>query len=219
LTITADPESGQPLDLRRLHETTVESVLCLCPAGGGVEPILHTFENGRDWIRWRPQDETDGVAAFLAGRPDDPRLRPIASTDPLDPAAVFYIALLADNPTLTAMRRQLAPHLDGVAHFLSVDPATPGLDWLELHNREGTKAEAIRRLMTTLDADRLVVFGDNHNDLPMFAIADESYAVSNAVTAVLEAATGIIGSNDHNAVANWITDDHKRTTSQASTCP
>jgi len=65
-------------------------------------------------------------------------------------------------------------------------------------------------VMKQLGANRLVVFGDNNNDLPMFRIADESYAVSNAIPAVLAAATGVIGSNDDDAVARWVTDDFSR---------
>jgi hydroxymethylpyrimidine pyrophosphatase-like HAD family hydrolase len=64
--------------------------------------------------------------------------------------------------------------------------------------------------MKQFGADRLVVFGDNNNDLPMFRIADESYAVSNAIPAVLAAATGVIGSHDNDVVARWITDDFRR---------
>lgn len=41
----------------------------------------------------------------------------------------------------------------------------------------------------------MVAFGDNLNDLPLFAAADESYAVSNAHERILAAATGVIGSN------------------------
>jgi hydroxymethylpyrimidine pyrophosphatase-like HAD family hydrolase len=43
----------------------------------------------------------------------------------------------------------------------------------------------------------------------MFAIADESYAVSNAVPAVRDAATRVINSNDEDAVARWITADRQ----------
>lgn len=217
-TITADPDSGQPLDLRLLSGTVVDAVLDLCLAAR-VEPILHTFENRRDWVRWRPEQETPGVRAFLTARPNDPRLRPITPTDPLDTRTVFYISLLASTPALTALRARLPPPLDGLAHFLSVDPSTPGLDWLELHHLGGTKAQAIRRLMTDLGADRLVVFGDNHNDLPMFEIADQSYAVSNAVPAVLTAATGIIASNDNDAVAHWIDTEHRKTTPKITEHP
>lgn len=215
-TIVAHPETGEPLDLRLLRESAVELVLRLCLADVTIEPILHTFEDGRDWIRWRPERESAGVEAFLAARPNDPRLRPITSTDPLDFAGVFYIALLAATASLTTLRSELAPQLDGVAYFLSVDPGTPGLDWLELHNAQGTKAHAIRRLMTDIGADRLIVFGDNHNDLPMFEIANESYAVSSAIPEVREAATGIIASNDKDAVARWINDDLRKTRSGAS---
>jgi len=37
-----------------------------------------------------------------------------------------------------------------------------------------------------------VVFGDNFNDLPMFEVADECYAVKTAPEAVISAATGVI---------------------------
>jgi len=206
-TVTVHPGSGEHLDLRLLDPAAVESVLSLCVSHPAAEPILHTFENGRDWVRWRPERVTAGVTAFLDARAGDPRLRPITTNDPLNPSAVFYVAILGENSALGDLRRKLLPDLTRAAHFLSVDPGTPGLDWLEFHNVEGTKAKAIRRLMLRVSADRLVVFGDNHNDLPMFEIADESYAVSNAIPAVRNAATGVIGSNDEGAVARWIADD------------
>lgn len=90
------------------------------------------------------------------------------------------------------------------ADFLTEDPSTPGLPWLEFHSPEGTKAKAIQRLISGLNVDRLVVFGDGPNDLPMFEIANESYAVANAIPALKAIATGVIGSNDQDAVAHWI---------------
>lgn len=58
--------------------------------------------------------------------------------------------------------------------------------------------------MATIRTDRPVVFGNNRNDLPMFDIADESYAVADSVPEALGAATGIVGSNDEDAVALWM---------------
>lgn len=210
-TVTADPDSGDQSDLRVLNQGTVEAALNHCAEYSSAEPILHTFENGRDWVRWRPERMTAGVRAFLDARPSDPRLRPVTKDDPVNSAAVFYVAILAENQTLTELRAALRPSLTGAAHFLSVDPGTPGLDWLEFHNSEGTKAKAIQRLMTQIGAERLVVFGDNHNDLPMFEIADEAYAVRNAVPAVKDAANGVIDSNDDDAVARWIASDRQTT--------
>ena len=50
-------------------------------------------------------------------------------------------------------------------------------------------------------ADRVVVYGDNLNDLPMFAVADEAVAVANARPQVLAAADRIIGRNTDDSVA------------------
>ncbi|QEO13008.1 HAD-IIB family hydrolase [Agromyces intestinalis] len=214
-TVTADPDTGEHLDLRLLDERTVEAALRLCAAHDSIEPIVHTFERGRDWVRWRPERVTAGVRTFLEARPGDPRLRPITREDPLDTATVFYVAIIGPNAVLTELRDALLPSLGNAAHFLSVDQGTPGLDWLEIHDGAGTKARAIHRLMRRLGADRVVVFGDNHNDLPMFEIADASYAVANAVPAVRAAATGVIGGNDEDAVARWIA-EHVASTQQLS---
>ena len=55
-----------------------------------------------------------------------------------------------------------------------------------------------------LEDRRLVVFGDEKNDLGMFELADKALAVANAVPALMERATGIIDSNDADGVAKYI---------------
>ena len=42
------------------------------------------------------------------------------------------------------------------------------------------------------------------NDIPMFRISDECYAVENACDELKELATGIIGKNDNDSVALWL---------------
>lgn len=73
-----------------------------------------------------------------------------------------------------------------------------------------SKAAAIRRLKRKVGADRLVVFGDNLNDLPMMEIADVAVAVGNALEEVKAAADEVIGRNDEDAVARFITEDFDR---------
>ena len=55
-----------------------------------------------------------------------------------------------------------------------------------------------------LGYERLVVFGDGLNDIPMFRMADEAYAVSNALDELKQFATDVIGSNEENAVAEFL---------------
>ena len=48
------------------------------------------------------------------------------------------------------------------------------------------------------------------NDLPMFRISDECYAVGNAVEELKHAATGVIGDNDSDSVARWLEENYRR---------
>ena len=76
--------------------------------------------------------------------------------------------------------------------------------WLEIAPRNSTKAKSILKLKEEYGFDKLVVFGDSANDITMFRIADEAYAVSNAVDELKALATGIIGSNEEDAVAVYL---------------
>ena len=42
------------------------------------------------------------------------------------------------------------------------------------------------------------------NDIDMFELSDEAYAVENAVDELKEAATAVIGSNNDDGVAKWL---------------
>ena len=67
-----------------------------------------------------------------------------------------------------------------------------------------TKANAIKQVKELFNCDRVVAFGDAVNDMNMFTIADECYAVENAVSELKEVATGIIACNDEDGVARWL---------------
>lgn len=207
-TMRVDPDTGERSEVRLLAAATVGRALAASERHDGVQLILHTLEDGDDWIRWNPDHVTPGTARFVAHRAGDRRLRPITLDDPVDVASVFYVVSLAPPAELIAYRAHLTPDLGEIAHFLSKDAHTPGLDWFEFHSIDGTKAAAISRLAANLDADRLVVFGDNHNDVPMFELADEAYAVANAVPELTTIATGVLSAHDSDAVAEWIAADH-----------
>ena len=76
--------------------------------------------------------------------------------------------------------------------------------WLELNSPRATKAAAVLQLRDMLGCERVVVFGDGHNDISMFEAADEGYAVAGAADALKAIATAVIGSNDENGVVRWL---------------
>lgn len=76
--------------------------------------------------------------------------------------------------------------------------------FIDIYVNGTTKAAAIKELARKIGAERIVVFGDNLNDIPMMKVADWSVAVSNAFDEVKEYANEITESNDEDAVVRWI---------------
>ncbi len=79
--------------------------------------------------------------------------------------------------------------------------------YLEIFTAGTSKARAIRQLADEVGAERVVVFGDNHNDIAMMQAADHSVAVYNAFPEVKAAASEVIGPNTADSVARWIEAD------------
>ena len=69
---------------------------------------------------------------------------------------------------------------------------------------DAEKDKGVLKAKKFAGADKIVCFGDNINDLPMFKISDEGYAVGNALDEVKQIATAVIGSNDDDGIAKWL---------------
>jgi len=67
-----------------------------------------------------------------------------------------------------------------------------------------SKANAARQLKEYLGCGKIVAFGDGKNDIDLFELADECYAVGNAVEELKAIATSVIGGNDEDGVARWL---------------
>ena len=76
--------------------------------------------------------------------------------------------------------------------------------YLEVCSSEASKFNAAHFLRTQYHFDKIISFGDNLNDLPLFMASDECYAVSNAKPEIKAKATNIIESNTDDGVAKWL---------------
>ena len=81
--------------------------------------------------------------------------------------------------------------------------------WLEIMPKTASKANAILKLKEILKCDEIVCFGDAINDLEMFKVSNQSYAMENAVDQLKKHATAIIDSNENDGVANWLIKNFK----------
>lgn len=81
------------------------------------------------------------------------------------------------------------------------DIFSPHIANIEIFGAGVSKAAAVRRVAEMTGAERVIAYGDNLNDLPMFSVASESVAVANALPEVKAAASRVIGANYDDSVA------------------
>ena len=99
--------------------------------------------------------------------------------------------------------------IDTCAVMLYHDIFDESEGYLEIFTAGTSKADAIHNLAGMVDAGRVVVFGDNNNDIAMMQAAHHSVAVENAFPEVRAAASEVIGPNTADSVARWIEQDLK----------
>ena len=166
----------------------------------GVQPIVYAFVEGEERFSYQKDEINAPTRDFVFSRAGDSRDRPVSGPDELLTGDVFYLACI-DKP------EKLAPFYEacsGLYHCVYQRDIYSGEQWLEIMPKSASKSHAILQLTELLGCERLVVFGDGINDMDMFRIADEAYAVENAVPELKAAATAVIGSNDKDSVARWL---------------
>ena len=131
--------------------------------------------------------------------PDDPGY----SQSPDDALLIFS---MQNYESLRAVRTEIAATTQCSVMFYH-DIFDPQSGILELYASGTSKSAAIATLASRVGADRVVVFGDNRNDIDMMQHATHAVAVAGAVPETKAAASEIIGSNDADSVARWIEND------------
>ncbi len=165
----------------------------------GIYPTVYAMIDGRERFSNLPAKSSKGTLDFLASR-NDARKRIVETEAALAAGDLFYL-------TCIEAPEKIRPFYDkyrDVFHCVYQKDIYSGEQWLEIMPQRATKAAAVLRLKALSGCSRLVVFGDGMNDLEMFGIADEAYATENAVPELKRIATGVIGSNDEDAVAHWL---------------
>jgi len=84
------------------------------------------------------------------------------------------------------------------------DMYNDGYHWLDLHQRNTSKGDAIAVLKQQLGFEKVLCFGDSDNDFSMFQMADEAYATANALDELKAMATDVIGHHEEDGVARFL---------------
>lgn len=196
--MVVDNVSGDFL-IKNFFDTEINSVISDL-IQHDIFPIVYAFIGGVEKFSYIPQKCSAETKAFLATRKNDKRDNPVGTEMDLTIGEIFYITCIDSAEKLTPLYHKYADNY----HCVFQEDIYTQHQWLEIMPKTASKANAIRQLKDHLGCQKVVVFGDGKNDIDMFEMADEAYAVSNAVEELKQVSTDVIGSNNEDAVAKWL---------------
>ena len=167
-----------------------------------IYPIVYSYISGKEKFSYHVKKCNRATTEFLATRRGDIRENPVELEEELGFGDVFYFTCIDEYEKLEPLYIRFKDRY----HCIFQKDIYSGEQWLEIIPQTVSKANAILQLKEYLGVEYIVAFGDGKNDIEMFEIADEAYAVENAVDELKNIATGIIGSNDSDSVARWLHD-------------
>lgn len=166
----------------------------------GLTPLVYTFINGEEKILWNNNSKlSEGFKYYLSNRANDKRLTPVKSLEKSFCGDIFYITFIESYSDINPVYEIIKDCNEFNVVFQQ--ELYRQEYWCEIMPSQASKANALKILKELLDCDELIVFGDSFNDIPMFKIADKSFAVKNAKDKLKHIATDIIGYNYQDSVA------------------
>lgn len=166
----------------------------------GIAPLVYSLQDDIEKFSYVPSSVSPGLRRFLDSRRGDVRDNPVVCEADLSRGEIYYFTNIDEPEKLIPVYQMLCRRYSCI---YQKDVYTDDM-WLEIMPKAASKASAILQLKELYGCDRIVAFGDGLNDIPMFQIADECYAVANAVDELKAIATGVIESNNADGVAKWL---------------
>lgn len=176
-----------------------ETAARILTAGG--EPFVYTLTPEGELFTAYHRLENEHMEDFLRERVDK-YAKPFRQLDDFqtlldEGQRIIYFCYLDTEEHLTPIHDAIAALRDPSGESSTKcafypDHYRPGLWYLEVFAPTASKGTVIRRLREMTGAKTIVCFGDNSNDLPMFAESDYAFAVERAADAVKAAADAAI---------------------------
>lgn len=194
-------KSGEILTKTLFHEEEKEHIISYLNKYR-ISPLVYSYVDGKEKVSWICGEENEGMRHYLGKRKRDHRMNPLTQVEEIYKGQIFYITCIGEKEILYKLYKELRK--DDRYNCIYQKELYREEYWLEIMPKKATKANAIKKLKELYEFDKIISFGDAINDIPMFQISDECYAVENAVTGLKKIATGIIACNDRDGVASWI---------------
>ena len=172
----------------------------------GLDPIVASFQNGAEKYSFDCTRIGAGTQSFLDDHVGDVRENPVKGEEHILDGSVHYFTCIGTKEEFSGAYEEVKKKYRSIC---AKDTYSDEI-WLEVMPQHATKADALLQLKQLLGFEKVIVFGDAVNDIPMFEVADECYAMENAVPELKAIATGVIGTNDDDGVAKWLAQNYRR---------
>jgi hypothetical protein len=198
-------------NVKTINPKDVTEVLSECKSDN-IHPFVYTFTKPNTIDVYHDTYPLTGHEQSFIDQRNGTVLKHFHEHTPLPDAAASSVILffaMGDEVPI----RAIADRLQATGRYAIScypDNLRKGLYLLEIFTTGVSKANAILQVKRQVEADRIVVFGDNLNDLSMFDVADLAVAVDNALPQVKERADIIIGTNAADSVARFIAEDFEQ---------
>lgn len=170
-----------------------------------VYPIVYSYIDGKERFSLLKNHMNDGILKYLNSRNGDQRIRFVDTFEELCSGDLFYINMIDEKERLDGLFNKYKNEY----HCIYGKDIYFDDYWLEIMPKKASKANALKQLKEYLNCDYVISFGDGINDIEMFEVSNESYAMSNACDELKKKASGILQSNNDDSVAMFIKEKEK----------
>lgn len=167
-----------------------------------LNPLVYSFVNNVEKVSYNKNFVNQGTKYYLDVRGNDPRMNPLNSSENLYEGDIFYFTIIGDYDKVKEFYNSIKEN-NNIRVTFQKEIYNESY-WCEIMPITASKANGILQLKETYNFDRVVTFGDAINDVPMFQISDECYAMDNACKELKSIATKVILSNNQDGVALFL---------------
>lgn len=196
-----DMEKKEYIHCNYINEKSVRRFCDTVKGAKDISPYIYTIRDGELCV-YCEQMDNENAKAFAEERRKKygKRFVMLRSFDELDTREVLYFVICAKKELIDPYYEKVKGNVDLYYSYYK-DIYDTSVYYLEICSSSASKAGGIRYLREKYGFDEIHCFGDNNNDIPMFAESDFSYAVANALPEVKAMATEVIASNNEDGVA------------------
>lgn len=200
---------GNILDLKTVDFTQCVPICkLLVKLCGGI--IIYTLVNDKEIIYVMGYNHNSEYFEEFLARRKNKNFIYISSLDEIDSKTIIFIGSIANKEIVENFSQACKKiKLKNCILNIQKDSYIRGMFWIKLQNIQANKMIGINYQLQRIGTHKVIVIGNEKNDLSMFNESFFCVAVGNAINEVKEKASIIVEDNNHDGVAKFLQNIHE----------